>query len=241
MSPEHSGTSYGDALDPSHEVSSSDRGNGAVTFMDLEIPGAPPHVTECLLRWPACLSSLSLTCLADSNYSGLYTVSAIQRLLETQRETLRDIRLGIIPANTGGVPDFSHFKSLESIHLSKWDLFQDQPNRAYEKLSAPALRHLIVNFEAEDHYEESSTDFGPAQVLWLDNYASCQKPVRSHVIDVSFHPPCEEIEDAVWPWVYVEEAAKALARRGVQMTYNEPYASKQDWEVFVHRHRRIES
>lgn len=214
------------------EVFSAHWGSGTVTSMYLSEPDASVAVTESLLRWPARLTSLSMTYLCHSANGGDYSTHAIERILETQRRSLKHITLGIIPSIGSGIPDLSSFPALETLQLSDHNIFDETSPQASRKLAAPHLRRLTVSFCTEDQHDTQSSAFGPDQVRWFETFAKCVAPERSPKIRILFSPglPWGADRVVIWPWTYLDQAVQALTVMGVDMTYSQPCVSRQEWE-----------
>lgn len=145
--------------------------------------------------------------MVNTPYSEHYTDSVIGRLLDTQRESLRDIQIGIIPGGKKGIPDFSNFPRLEELDLSAYDLLDETPHDACRKLDAPCLRRLTIDFDTEDKQWESPEAFGPGEVRWIREFLSTQAAEFPHSrlseISVIFQADLWDCvtaeEDYVWP------------------------------------------
>lgn len=222
--------------------------NGAVTALSLTDPSAPPDITKSLLQWPAHLTSLSIDFLAHSIYALMYTVGAMQQLLDTQCESLQHVVIGIIPGQPRNIPNFCHFQRLQTLQLSKYNLLTETPHEAAVKLSPPMLRQLAISFSPEDQHQESPHDFLNDQIRWLENFASHVTVNRTancrlDTVFVDFNPDTgrgisDEPEHMIWPWEYLEKAVQALSRYSVTMTYSTPEYTKQEWsDMLLERQR----
>jgi len=221
--------------------------NGAVTALNLTDPSVPPGVTKRLLQWPAHLARLSIRSLTCSPYVELYTVDAMQQLLDTQRRSLQHVVVGMIHGETKGIPNFSHFQHLQTLQLSKHNLLAETPYEAALKLSSPLLRHLSISSCNEDQHEAIRNVFATDQIRWLEDFAShiTAKGTASNRLDtifVIFYPGVilgdfDEVEDQTWPWEYLEQAVQALSRYNVTLTYTEPFYTKQMWNDILNKRR----
>lgn len=222
--------------------------NGTVTALTLTDPSAPPDITKSLLQWPAHLARLSIGFLTHSIYALSYTVGAMQQLLDTQRESLQHVVIGIIPGDRRGVPNFSHFQRLQSLQLNKFNLLSETPHDAAVKLSPPLLRHLAISFNPEDRHGEFHHDFANDQFRWLENFASHVTVNRTancrlDTVFVDFNPDIamwisDEPEHMTWPWEYLEKAVQALSAYNVTMTYSAPQCTKQEWsDMLIERQK----
>jgi hypothetical protein len=139
------------------------------------------------------------------------------------------------------MPFFNDFPSLEKLSMSAWDVMRDEtPSNAFQKLAAPRLRYLYLDFCVEDQHNERVEDFKAEQVNWLREFASLKKEssgsklVELH-ISFSPHSRCSIGEDEVipqWPWEYVEQARHAIAEYGMTLEYEESsnyFHSREEW------------
>jgi hypothetical protein len=166
---------------------------GNVTSLEFSDPSTPPYVTEHILRWPACLVDLSIVWLTHSTASSQYTTEAIQRLLNIHRQSLKCIRVGMIPGGQTGMPDFSNFPCLEQLSMSAYNIMSlETPVNALKKLAAPNLQYLAMNFSPEDQHCESRGDFSLDQVRWMQNFASLRtadyEGSRLEKVAIEFNP-----------------------------------------------------
>lgn len=220
------------------EVFSDHYGRGATTHLYLSTPDASMSVIKALLRWPARLTRLTLNRSLYSACQAGYPLSAMQDLLEVHGETLQHIELCIIPGDQCGSPQLAHFPVLKTLHLNKYNLLFDSPQQAYQKLTAPNLRKLIIDFDGENEHEDGPTTIGPPEVLWLQAYANHMNPQRLYELFVEFYPNVSPLDlneeefpkEMVWPWVYLDQAVDILAKKGVKMTYCPPSVSRQEWD-----------
>ena len=141
------------------EVFSDHYGRGAMTHLNLLVPDAFLSVTKALLRWPARLTRLTLNRFLYSPRKRLYTINAMQDLLEIHRDSLQHIELCIIPGKKCGSPQFAHFPSLQTLHLNKRNALFDTPHQAYRKLTAPNLQQLTIDFGGEGEYLNAPNGF----------------------------------------------------------------------------------
>ncbi|KAK3170312.1 hypothetical protein OEA41_009699 [Lepraria neglecta] len=209
-----------------------------VTTMDLSDPSAPPHITEIFMQWPAHLTNFSMDFLANSACGREYTFEAVQRLLDLHSQSLRNVRLGIIPCwhTQNGIPDFSAFPRLQSLQLSKYNLLSEPPYLASPKLRAPSLRHLRIYFNTEDQHSESAREFATEQVRWLNDFVS-HKASETKVLEtifIGFSPETHRWSinpdhDTIWPWDYLEQAAEALAHQNITLRYSTPGCTREEW------------
>lgn len=167
--------------------------SGNVTSLQFSDPSTTPAVTEHILYWPARLVDLSITNLTHSTSWKYYTTGAIQRLLDIHRSSLKQITLGRINGGDTGMPDFSAFPCLEELKMSPYNIIKSETGSvAVKKLLAPKLRCLSVDFSPEDQHNESRHDFGPDQVLWMQDFAVAWKklspPSKLERFIVAFNP-----------------------------------------------------
>lgn len=233
-----------------------------LTTLRLDAPSTPPEVTEKLLQWPRHLTSLSITNLVNANYTSMYTIAAVQTLLDTQRDSLQHVVLGrIIEKGKNGIPDLSGFQCLRTLQVSAYNFLALRPEKALENLSAPLLHHLTLSWGKEDRLKEQYFAMTETHVTWLERFAVCMTSdhathPRLPKIFVEFSPDnhlwAENYisrfivgnfgnawEGPEWPWDYLEVAARALSGYGVDMTYSEPIWTRLEWRQKVDTIRKI--
>lgn len=213
--------------------------SGSVTSLTICDPAAPAEVTQLIMNWPASLVSFTCYYLCHSIWALEYTPTIMQKILHTQCESLRHVSLGIVPGaptDPTSIPDFTALQCLETLQLSKYNLFAEDGSTALRKLSAPCLRHLIVNFDTEDQHSTHYSDLTDNHVSWFNNFATLatkSSTLALKTIYIDFRPddyPGDIDEGVCWPWVYLDEAAAALSRADITLTYSQPVWSANEWE-----------
>ena len=210
----------------------------AVTALHLDDPATPPINTKMLLQWPRRLVTLSFY-LIHSSFALYYTVSVLQQLLDTQRDSLEHIELGFFSRAIKGIPNFSKFSNLRTLKLSANNLFTEDPHPASIQLSTPSLRQLEISFCSEDQHAVDATEFNSEHLIWMEVFVSSltsRMTTRSgglETVSVGFDdddPYCFSTDETpVWPWEYLERAAQALSQYGVLLSYCTPKYSRQEW------------
>ena len=213
--------------------------SGSVSSLTICDPAAPAEVIRLIMNWPAALVSFTSCHLCHSPWALEYTSTIIQRILYTQCESLRHVSIGIIPdvsTDPTSIPDFTTLQYLETLQLSGYNLFAEEGSTALRKLSAPCLSHLIVSFDTEDQHSTHYSDFADNNLSWFKNFAALASKCSTlalKTIYIDFRPdsyPFDIDEGACWPWVYLDEAAAALSKAGVTLTYGQPVWSADEWE-----------
>ncbi|KAK4692575.1 hypothetical protein P7C71_g4657, partial [Lecanoromycetidae sp. Uapishka_2] len=223
-----------------------------LTTLTLSGPVAQPLVTEAITKWPARLLKFSLHGILHSNCAEQYTLSAVQQILNLHRESLQDIRLGIIPGGGQDIPDFSAFSDLQRLRLNTFNLMGISPLEASRKLAAPSLSYLHIEFETEDQHPEQVEDFATYEVRWLEEFVALLKPSgdtatsKLEKIFVGFLPIFAlwyfpSTDDAPWPWDYLDEAAQVVTKRGVTLNYTTPTCTREDWDRMLSAKRNGET
>ena len=229
--------------------------SSAITSLELKDPSSSPHCTGILLQWPSNLVRLSLSWLTDSAYGLLYTLDAVNLILNMHRESLQYITVSIIPPSrndhggwiASGIPDFSKFQCLRELQLSSRNLLAEKPSQAAGKVAAPGLRQLAINFSTEDQHPESCRAFAEDQVLWIAEFASqnqIREPnTRLQGIFIDFNPGyniwhLDNNQATTWPWEYLQQAEKEFARYHLTLKYSEPACTKDKWDQMVRDHRK---
>lgn len=210
------------------------------TIIDLEIkdPRVDPSCTRILLEWPANLASITIESLVHSRYSVQYTVDAVEQLLRSQRNSLKYIKLGVIPGLGAGIPNLSSFQCLQYLELSAKNLLVEEAWDASVKLNAPRLRHLKIDFAPKCCCAQTFNRFSRQQACWIKQFAFsiasrtgtiCM--LENIFVDfiLSKSGPHSTYDEAVWPWEYLNQAALAISGCGIVMTYSEPVCTEEQW------------
>jgi hypothetical protein len=213
---------------------------GSMT-LELSDPSTPAYVSQHFVRWPARLETLSITWLAHSIAVKHYTADVLERILSVHCQSLKYIKLGIMPYQV--TPDFSNFPSLIELSMSAYNFLSDTPPDAVKKLAAPSLRRLAIDFCLEGQHAEQSSDFGARRVSWFKDFASLKKTQypasKLDTISIKFNPddfpnPNSFGEWRIWPWEYVEQSRQAVSQYGLVIEYaNEPEWTKERWDEIV--------
>ena len=216
------------------------RYTGTLTSLTISSPAAPPEVTEIIMCWPAALLSFKAEFLSHSHFRHQYNAASMERLLNRQRDTLKDISLGILKIRReqgeSGLPDFSSFSSLERLSVSSRNCFAESEVTTLRKLSAPLMHHLQVDFASVDQHKTHVSSFGIDEVTWFKNFALAAKStdIALKTIFIEFDPDAyiqDEIsENDPWPWTYVHDVAQAFAQSGIKLTYSRPCWTIEQWD-----------
>lgn len=74
----------------------------------------------------------------------------MQGILDIHRSTLERIRITFFAGDPGAIPDFSRFGCLESLTLHYENLLKDTPEIAANKITAPVLDELTIEWTLLD-------------------------------------------------------------------------------------------
>ncbi|MCJ1385560.1 hypothetical protein MMC17_008683 [Xylographa soralifera] len=213
---------------------------GALISLTIATPAAPPEVTEFIMCWPTALIRFTAVGLTHSFLAVQYTPASMQRILGRQRDSLKDISLGIMPfrgvLGESGMPDFSSFCSLETLSMSRYNLLSETEANTLQKLSAPLLHHLRISFETEGQDGTEFSDLGANETAWFKNFASAAQSANTALktIFIKFDPKKyfdgDVDEKLRWPWAYLDEAAQVLSESGITLTHSRPCWTIEQWE-----------
>ena len=242
-------------------------GRGLMTTLRLSHPAVDASITKSVVQWPARLVRFDLTMVKYTEYAHQYTAFAVQKMLDHHKESLECVRLGILSQDQGStyfIPDLSQFLRLRTLQLSSYNLLQENPLVAAEKLGGNAcmLKYLDVSFSMEIPDPDTFYDFQLDDVQWFRDFVTRMKsqdvtPNRSpsQRLD-SIHINCNPVQhlptfeicipalkDRIrvhpWPWEHVDQAAKAVGKLGIKMTYTATF-TKREWVRGVRRAWRKE-
>ncbi|MCJ1360329.1 MAG: hypothetical protein MMC33_010334 [Icmadophila ericetorum] len=214
--------------------------DGSLTSLTIKDPSCPPEVTRLIMCWPAALISFKCYSLRDLPFGAQYTATAMEKILHLQRQSLKRIDLGIIPRrlDSTGIPDFSNFPSLETLSLSKCNLFTEVESVAVAKLSTPFLHQLSVTFSTDEQHETAYQDFGANEAAWFTNFALYARKSPKLVLKTMFVDFCpgmgcnvDYVPDLDWPWIHLEEAVKLCSGAGITLTYQDPTHTAEQWLI----------
>lgn len=142
------------------------------------------------------------------------------RILDTQRESLRRIRLDIIEWREG--------------------ILDETPHDTCRKLDAPRLRRLKIDFDSRDLDWEAPDQFGPGELRWLRQFLSMRaaefprSKLGEIVIVFESSGDCvtdkeDDEENDVWPWHYLDKVVEVADLYSVSLTYTSEALS---WEEY---------
>ena len=220
----------------------------AMMSLELNEPSGPPYCTKLLLNWPSRLVRLSLCYTTSSAYRLDYTLDAVEPILDIHRESLQRIKVGVISGTENddgswtmsGIPDFSKFHSLHELHLSAYNVLAEKPSDAATKLAAPLLHQLAMTFFAENEYTYQRKESAEEQVRWMADFATHKSAAKMknklETISIDFDPERDarmfDNKD-IWPWEYLERAAREMSRCNIAMTHCEPSYTRDEWDQMV--------
>jgi hypothetical protein len=110
-----------------------------------------------------------------------------------------------------GMPNFSDFPNLEDLRMSTYNTIQfETPPVTLQKLAAPKLQCFTIDFFTESQYLEERSDFGEAQVQWMQDFASLKQKEfpfsRLDKVVIVFNPdqsPAQFRSENLW-WLKLE-------------------------------------
>lgn len=176
---------------------------GSITSLILNEKAGDFQLTQALVAWPKRLVNLEWTGTHESYVSNRleYRADDVKAILEPQRESLEEIRLGIIvlewDISAWGSEErfitFSQFPKLRRLSIPHEFLFGLEPLTAVTCLNAPELRRLDVEFHFVEKFVSTPTSrgkshnhadrFGLREKKWLTTFG------RAVVANSSALPP----------------------------------------------------
>lgn len=229
--------------------------------------GPPFNYFNNLFLWPVALRSLTLhTTTSELRSLFIWTSNDIQRLLYLHKDTLETIELGRYgklaePSAAGSVglsseaiPDFSSFPQLHTVNIKAFNLLSMTSQSANMKLAAPALRHLIIDFDP-NYYHMKPTRFNSEFCTWLADFASYKAEyypfnnLRSIYINVvvdgvpwsqghdySYGPPSPPVDLAEpYPYIPLQQLKPILQSLGIDLSWPTPSISESEWKERLSR------
>lgn len=176
----------------------------------------------------------------------------MQPILETQIASLRELTIMELTRHddrtVGDIEnlDLTAFAKLEVLTLPSF--FTGYDKRHIPRIVAPSLRVLnwLIPFYNSTgkwgHREETVEDFGQEQEDWVramvDFVAKEQRNLREIYVDFQPHEfrSMDRVEGFVYPWDRLDEMARDSEKFGIQLRYEEPSVSREDfenWEMSV--------
>lgn len=199
------------------------------------------------MRWTPTLEHFRLdTTYHDYCYipfhTGPWSLDTLQSILAIHRTTLRSIDISTIDRPGLSGFDMRPFERLEELRLTPCTMFGsgeiavvDNHNMAL--LLAPRLRCFHFDLVFNDQLCRKELDsFGVAEQNWLRVFAhmaveqNC--PLQEIKIELSPRPTFRSVEHCnmcIYPWDRMDALGRELAPEGIQVRYNPPNLSRDDW------------
>ena len=226
----------------------------AIETITIYMPEHHPDALNSLFRWPAALQTIHITSLMHSTYRKHWAPEAIQSFLALQENSVRSITIGIMstPAlfpydnvNTASIPRLYSFTQLEHLTLNEFNIFAVNALAAVERLVAPRLRCLTIDFSSEDQHGTPFTAVDVAKSEWLLNFAKISNGNGSNLqrIHLDFRPEEPDGGDPnhpayEWPWRKLQVMAEEMNEFKVQLTWAAPVLDEKAW--YKHLEERME-
>ncbi len=211
----------------------------------LYMPDHPPGALNALFKWPAALKTVEMTFLMHSPDANAWTPEAIQSILELQAHSLRSITMGIMSMSGGilnpsisaaNIPNLVSFAQLESIRLNEVNVFAVDTSTAVDRLAAPTLRRITIDFSTEDQHDTHFQSITFDRRVWLLDFAKFTQERGSciHHVYLDFRPDAPYGADPAkpefeWPWRKLQQLAAEMSRYKVQLTWVTPVLDEINW------------
>ena len=213
------------------------RFTSAIECITIHLPNHHPGALNPLFRWPAALKTVQITSLMRSSYAKHWTPEAIQSLLVLQENSLRSITLGIMPRRDVNMLDLLSFTQLEDLTLNAANVFGVDALNAVDRLAAPKLRCLSIDFSTEDQHDTSFDEITSERRRWLLDLAqsASARGINLQQIHLDFRPEEPYAADPddpenEWPWRKLKRLAKKMSRRyKMQLTWPTPVLNEDEW------------
>lgn len=206
-----------------------------------------PPLLEQLMRWTSSLEHFRLdTTYHDYCYipfpTGPWSLATLQSILAIHSTTLRSIDISTIDCPGLSGFDMRPFERLEELRLTHCTMFGtgeiavvDSQNIAL--LLAPRLRFFHFDLIFDDKLGRKELDsFGVAEQNWLRVFAQMAVeqncPLQEIRIEFCPRPTFRSVEHCnmcIYPWDRMDAPARELAPEGIQVRYNPPNLSRDDW------------
>jgi hypothetical protein len=219
--------------------------SGSITKLEVANYCGRPKSLENLLTLPAKLEHFTFNHLPlHSNPVHHWDYNLFRRILLPHRSHLKTLDIRDLAEK--GIFNVSDFSILEHLTLSHWalDSSLEATEFACDRIfSAPCLQTFTWDFSTDSYYTDLEwTDFGYEQAVWLRTIGeiahSRNYALRS--IEVLFKPAgdpfmamTQSASGIVYPWTLLENAVTYLASFGVDLTYDTPSATQEEYEAFV--------
>lgn len=184
------------------------------------------------------------------NTDAIYT-TAIQRILNLQRESLQEIEITEFwSEDKDRVVDLSSFPNITSLNFHYRNLlYQTSPEDASRKLSCPQLERLSIDMNFNDQQHNGYVEVDEEELNWLVGFINDRRERLSidklQEIHIDFRPG-EDIHDdwitrymnkSPWPTERIEVAAKRLKQLGIRLSWHEPFWTKEEWASICEWHK----
>lgn len=213
-------------------------------------PNAPAGSLKPLLMSPRCLRSFVLHHIGWGNHINSYTTHAIQKLVDLQAGSLREISLGRFaawkPSAVGTYKpqllDVRHMPNLEELSLNASLVLDCQPAYLAEMISAPSLRFFEIEFDSEDqHCDPANLD--EARQQWLVDFSVGRSQNTSSVptgLEVHLNGHVEAhtsysydpgVGYGRWAWHDHVATKQELVKYGVNLSWTVPEYTQEEWQA----------
>ncbi|RDW69256.1 hypothetical protein BP6252_08276 [Coleophoma cylindrospora] len=198
----------------------------SMTKLDISDFGETPQALRNLLELPKSLQHFRFGTIHHN--SVFWELQFFQELLCGHRDSLVNVEIGAVGRRGGEHISFLEFPKLVTLDISYWN-FDFSPEVAAATLLAPNLHTFIWNFTIEDQHNETSSDFGEEQKLWVSRFAELaaahESALRKIVIifnpDIYLGSPTEEeLDEIIKPWTLMAEAAEVMKSTGIELSYD---------------------
>lgn len=204
-----------------------------------------------LLRWPHSLEILNLTSIYFEHFSDL---AHLRSTLSVHEQTLRVLDLRFIEPNLdssssydGDEPsvisffDFRPFTALTHLTLDRVTITLVD-HRFVHHLLAPNLRVFTWDLVYDDEMERNSNDLNEDEERWLCALARAVADIRNNprdtdqnialrLVNIEYAPYDICIaSNQMYPWDRLERAEQVMNEAGIQLRWDEPTVSKEEYE-----------
>ncbi|KAJ5085586.1 F-box domain protein [Penicillium argentinense] len=230
---------------------SSKKSRGApFTSLTLKYCKDLPEAIEQFVYWPKQLVDFTV------NTSGNKLVSRVslrdaQKWLSIHKDTLKYLYIDLLGHDQGLHFDASIFSRLEALRLSRTQLNDEddrwnndlrwEPSHA-DRVLSPKLQTFGMSFGIMGCC--LINNFGDKEVNWLRclGKAAASKRSALDTIEILFNPLSAYPhkygaypEDYGYPWDRISGLQAELARYGIDLVYNSPPWTKEEWEAMISR------
>lgn len=209
-----------------------------------------PEAIEEFIFWPKSLIDFTINTSGNKLVGHISLVDA-QRWLSAHKGTLEYVYIDLLGHNQGLYFDASIFPRLRGLRLSRTQLNDEddnwntdlrwEPSHA-DRLLSPNLKTFGMSFGILGCC--LINNFGEKEVNWLRCLGQAAASRRSSLdtIEILFNPLSayphkygNYPEDYGYPWDRISRLSDELAKCGINLVYNSPPWTKEEWEVKIAR------